>query len=470
LTALLVVMVALFFDARSRESEARLRDETTQRMMVDWASRVSPQDLPRLLPEFDFVVDAAILHASNKFSILKGGRGLTRERVAALANLAKQQDRRVTGDEVSDGVSPERGDPHMEFVIPVFLNREYDRAYYFRISEGAPSAYGPLRIVYLVLLLSTFVGIAVTVFALNRWVLRPLAAVSRGAARVARGDLSTAVAVRAGPRDEIRSVAASFNEMMEELRAFREGMEDEVGRSIRQRREAEKNLATAQRLAAMGTLAAGIAHDINNPLGGMINAVRALERGDLSEEKRAEYLALIEDGLDRVAHTVQKVLQFSPHQVAPQACDLVSIADRALALGRHRIERAKAEVEMEMPEDGLPVFGDPYELQQVLLNLLVNAADAVAGTDRGRRVLLQGHRGHDEVLLSVKDTGIGMDEEQAAKAFDLFFTTKEVGEGSGLGLAIVHTILQNHGGRVEMRSKVNEGTTVEVSLPLYRQG
>jgi signal transduction histidine kinase len=259
--------------------------------------------------------------------------------------------------------------------------------------------------------------------------------------------------------------------MMAELGAFRKDLEQRVGDAVRKAREAEQNLVTAQRLAAVGTLAAGIAHDINNPLGGMVNAVRALRREDLTPEKRREYLALVEEGLDRMGHTVQKVLQFTPHRVAPQPCDLAEVAGRALALAQHRIQGSGVQVDVETPQEGLPVFGDPYELQQVVLNLLMNAADAIRERGRGSgRITVSGAAGEGEVRLLVQDDGVGMTEEQVARAFDLFYTTKEVGEGTGLGLAMVHTILESHGGRVEIRSRKGAGTTVEIALPRHRGG
>jgi signal transduction histidine kinase len=307
------------------------------------------------------------------------------------------------------------------------------------------------------------------VFVIRRWILKPLGEVVRAAERVARGDFSKPIPVRPGSEDEPAAVANSFNAMTAELGDFKKDLEAQVGGAVRKARDAEQNLVTAQRLAATGTLAAGIAHDINNPLGGMINAVRALRRADLPPEKREEYLGLIEEGLERVGHTVQKVLQFTPHRVAPGPCDLGAVSRRALELARHRADRSGTRILVELPEAPLPVFGDPYELQQVVLNLLVNAADAVAANGRREgRIVLRGEARGAEVRIEVEDDGIGMTEEQLARAFDLFYTPKEVGEGTGLGLSMVHSIVANHGGRVALRSKPGQGTTAEVVLPAHR--
>ncbi len=453
LLALLAVMTALLLDARARDGRARAVDAMMEDLTREWAARVDPGTLERVVAQYDFVAEAALLTSNNEFRLLKAGRHLQRAEVEPLVARAWETGGPVKAGDVT--------------AIPVREGGRWHHAYWLRFRFQPPrSAYEPLRRVYVVLLLGAALSVVITTVLLDRWVLRGLDHIAAGARRVAAGDFSTPVPLRRHAGDEIDAVAAAFNGMMGEVGAFREDLQARVGDAVRKMRAAERNLVTAQRLAAVGTLAAGIAHDINNPLGGMMNAVRALARDDLGPEKRKEYLELVEDGLDRVAHTVQRVLQFSPHQVAPRACDLAAVADRALALGRHRVEGAGAAVRVEMEPGGLPVFGDPYELQQAVLNLVVNAADAVAATGRGSgNVVIRGERQGTDIRLSVEDDGVGMTEEQAAKAFDLFFTTKGVGEGTGLGLSIVHTIVSSHGGRVELRSTPGAGTTATIVLP-----
>lgn len=461
LTVLMAVMGAVFLDARAGNERVRRSRSMEEKLIMEWASRVDSGRLEAFCQGADFVEQTAVLSPDTTgFTVGKRPRPLTaeesralREEVAGMAARARAK----------GGKPLKEGDA---LLIPVESGGAAESRFLrFRPEEVD---YGALRVVYVVLLIGAAVSMALTVAALRFWILKPLDEVAEGAARVGRGDFSTPVPVHERARDEIAEVAAAFNGMMAELGAYRKDLEAQVGTSVRKARSAEQNLVTAQRLAAMGTLAAGIAHDINNPLGGMINAVRSLRRDDLPREKREEYLALVEEGLERVGQTVQKVLQFTPHRVAPQPCDLAAIADRALALARHRFEKGGVGAEAEMPARGLPVFGDPWELQQVVLNLLVNAVDAVVakGGPPGR-VRLRGTAGNGEVRLLVEDEGVGMTEEQVARAFDLFYTTKEVGEGTGLGLSIVHSTIESHGGRVEIRSKKGTGTTVEVVLPLY---
>jgi signal transduction histidine kinase len=265
--------------------------------------------------------------------------------------------------------------------------------------------------------------------------------------------------------DELGRTTLAFNRMAEEIHEYQARLEERVLASLTQIKKAEQHLAIAERLAATGKLAAGIAHEINNPLAGMKNAARSLARGHLSPEKTSEYLELIQDGLARVEETVKKVLAFTPRRVEPRLVDLGDVARKALALARHRIEKKGISVEGNASQaQPTLVFGDPLELQQVALNLLLNAADAIP-EGQGGRIRLEVEGRGDEVALIVDDNGCGMSPEVQARCFDLFFSTKEVGEGTGLGLSVVHNIVSNHGGRLELTSAPGQGTVFCVLLP-----
>lgn len=327
------------------------------------------------------------------------------------------------------------------------------------------------RFIFVVIAVALVVLLLYTWFVLDRFVARPLRQVASGAERVASGDYSALVEVRHGD-DEIRQVVDAFNSMMVELSALRATLQERIGEAVRKARRTQDSLVIAQRLAATGRLAAGIAHEVNNPLGGMLNAVRSLRTRQMTEERREEYLELIEDGLMRIQATVSKILQFTPHKVAPRPTDLGDVIRPTLALARHRIESMGIDVDVTLAE-GVVVFGDPYELQQALLNVILNALDAIEEADRERgrlSVRCTAEDGHAHLL--VRDDGTGMSEEDRARAFDLFFTTKETGKGSGLGLATAHKIVTDHGGRLELIPRGadgSDGLDVEFVLPLFRE-
>jgi two-component system, NtrC family, sensor kinase len=226
----------------------------------------------------------------------------------------------------------------------------------------------------------------------------------------------------------------------------------------------ERRLFAAQRLSATGTLAAGIAHEINNPIGGMINAARVLREGKLDPAKREEYLELILDGLERVRAIVQKILQFRPRAFEPRPVQLQEAVERAIAFMEHRARAKEVSIRNEVPADLPTVTGDPLELQQAFLNILMNAVDAcVMGEGM---VTVYSRLAGEGVAVSVADNGCGMEPEELARCMDLFFTTKDVGEGTGLGLAVAQNIVANHGGRIDIASERGRGTTVTMTFPL----
>jgi signal transduction histidine kinase len=335
--------------------------------------------------------------------------------------------------------------------------------------ELAPIDIDPVaasRAIFLVIVAAGLLLIAVTWIIVDRVVARPLHEVALGAQRVGEGDYSMLVPGSEAD-DEIQKVISAFNSMMLDLGAAGERMQDQIGEALRRARHTQESLIIAQRLAATGTLAAGIAHEVNNPLGGMLNAVHALRTKDMTPAKRREYLLLVENGLERVKATVSKILTFTPHKVAPQPVDLEDVVRPVLALTRHRIEKQGVDVDLDFAAQPAAVFADPYELQQAVLNVVLNALDALEEAPPEQpHILIRTTVHEDEVRLLVRDNGPGMDEEQLTHAFDLFYTTKEQGKGSGLGLGTVHQIIADHGGRVEMeRAAGKTGMDVVFVLP-----
>src|SRR5688572_9140543 len=295
-------MAALLADLRAEGRRRQVMDG----LIRDWAARTDIGSLERLSNRADFIQETAVLGADNDFHLGKGGH--LRQGTALFDFQREVMDLRARID--PEHPVPVRDGPRL--VIPVVVEGRVREVRFIRFRDSEElfeGGFQSIQTVYLLLLLGAAGSMAVTVFVIRRWILKPLGEVVRAAERVARGDFSKPIPVRPGSEDELAAVANSFNAMTAELGDFKKDLEAQVGGAVRKARDAEQNLVTAQRLAATGTLAAGIAHDINNPLGGMINAVRALRRVDLPPEKREEYLGLIEEGLERVGHTVQKVLQ-----------------------------------------------------------------------------------------------------------------------------------------------------------------
>ncbi|MCG3135373.1 MAG: Adaptive-response sensory-kinase SasA [Planctomycetes bacterium] len=330
--------------------------------------------------------------------------------------------------------------------------------------EDEPARAG--RVQFILVLCAGGLLMLTTWWIVERVVVARLRAISAGADRVAHGDYSRPVE-ESGRDDEIERVVRSFNGMMVEFAQLEGKLKEEAGEAIVRARQTQDSLVLAQRLAATGRLAAGIAHEVNNPLAGMLNAVHSLRTKEMTPERRAEYLALVEEGLLRIQATVAKILRFRPHKVAPRGLAVEEVVRPVLALAGHRIERQGVEAVVE-GDGSAPVFGDPYELQQALLNVILNALDALEAADRrDQRISIRVDADDREVRITVTDNGTGMRDEDLSRAFDLFFTTKEPGKGTGLGLAMVHKIVTDHGGRIALRN-ADPGPGLEVSIALPR--
>jgi signal transduction histidine kinase len=156
------------------------------------------------------------------------------------------------------------------------------------------------------------------------------------------------------------------------------------------------------------------------------------------------------------------MLPLSIRKVQPQVVDIRKVLGQVLELVRFQTKPKGIRVSVELPPGDFSVFGDPHELHQVYLNILINAVDAIG---REGEIRVGGRLEPAWVITWIEDNGCGMTEEQISEAFDLFYTTKDAGEGTGLGLSIVHNIVENHGGAVSIRSRPGEGTTVEIRLP-----
>ncbi|UEM20596.1 PAS domain-containing protein [Skermanella mucosa] len=238
----------------------------------------------------------------------------------------------------------------------------------------------------------------------------------------------------------------------------------EQRRAEAKRLELERQLQQAMKMEALGTLAGGIAHDLNNalvPVLGLTECV--LESLPPGSGERAD-LEVVVQGATRARDLVRRILAFS-RQEAPERrpVDVGTLLGSAWELLRHALPPAVT-VDFRCASGAL-VLADPSQLHQVVVNLVTNAAQAIG--NRAGTVTVTVAAADGEVRLSVADTGTGMDEAVRARVFEPFFTTKPVGEGTGLGLAVVHGIVSGHGGRIECRSRPGEGTVFDVHLPAF---
>ena len=327
-----------------------------------------------------------------------------------------------------------------------------------------------------------------------RDVVAPLRALEERSGEMSKGQLARPVPPW-GDADELGRLAVIFEEMRRSLRdrlRSTESINVDLEREVRRRtealeqrnaelrdaldklRRAQDNLVRSEKLASMGRLVAGIAHEINNPVNAVINslgpleeAVKRIEAADpggpiatLAAEA-AEILAVVQRGAARTKSIVQALHGYARgDESVEREVFLARSVDDTLGLLQHRLRQVKVVKDV---DPGARIRGFPGQVDQVLMNLLTNAAQAIG--DRGGTIRVGAQIGDARVLLTVSDDGPGIPAAVLPRIFDPFFTTKDVGEGSGLGLSIVHGIIERHGGQIDVESKPGQGTTFTISFP-----
>jgi two-component system, NtrC family, sensor kinase len=281
---------------------------------------------------------------------------------------------------------------------------------------------------------------------------RPIEELSKATRMVAQGRFE--IEVKSDSGDEIGALAGSFNRMATELQSREQALKDLYGQ-----------LVQSEKLAAFGSLGAGIAHEVKNPLAGILGITQLSLRGVESGHPLQKNLLIIEKETKRCKTIIENLLKFARQEkVEFEAVDIPQVVADAVAIVDHQLGIHNIRVEQQL-EAGLPSCrGNANQLQQVLMNLMINAQQAMAGSSGTLKVSAkQGECG--AVELRVSDTGPGIAQEIQGKIFDPFFTTKPAGQGTGLGLSVTYGIVKEHGGEIRLESGPGVGTTFIITLP-----
>jgi two-component system sensor histidine kinase HydH len=234
-----------------------------------------------------------------------------------------------------------------------------------------------------------------------------------------------------------------------------------IVRDMREIRAMEEALERSRRMAALGRMAAGIAHEIRNPLGTLRGFAQFFRRRPDEDAAAREYADLMVGEVDRLNRTVSALLQFSrPREPEFAGVELGELLQRTARLMEEDVAAHQVVLKVDQPAEPVVFSADPDLLTQVLINLLQNG---LAATQEDGKIRLGGSRENQEIRLWVQDSGRGMTAEERERMFDPFYTTRK--EGTGLGLAVVQQIIEQHRGRIEVESAPGEGTRVEVILP-----
>lgn len=260
---------------------------------------------------------------------------------------------------------------------------------------------------------------------------------------------------------EQAALAVRNAQLYAELQSYAQTLEDKVEQRSRELQAAQAELIRAEKLAALGRMAAGIAHEVNNPLQPILNCLEvAIEDTENGERPDTEVLRVAEREVQRIKSIVSRLLDFArPSNSEPAAVDLQELINEVLLLTAKQLERNGVRVTTQL--NYAPVIsGNATQLKQVMLNLVLNAMEAMPD---GGDLVIELYPERDGVVIRLQDTGVGMDEETVAQIFDPFYSTKR--EGTGLGLAVTYGIIEGHGGTIQVDSQPMQGTTFTIWLP-----
>lgn len=300
-------------------------------------------------------------------------------------------------------------------------------------------------------IISALVPNLLLVLLIVRTISRPLQRITLAAVQVTEGNYGTQVDLRKS-NDEIGLLANSFNEMSRKMSADIESL-----------RSLNEKLARAERLAAMGTLAAGVAHEVNNPLASISSLVQMLRSQSADNAETREKLDLISTQIDRITRVTRDLTEFARVRPASRSeVDINEVIEASLRLASFDSEFQKLELVKSLSSDLGRIIADGDQLQQVFLNLLLNSRDAMP---LGGRLSITSARKNGEITISIKDSGAGISDSARTQLFDPFFTTKPAGKGTGLGLSVCYGIVSAHDGRIEVESE-SGGTVFNVILPV----
>jgi two-component system, NtrC family, sensor kinase len=316
-------------------------------------------------------------------------------------------------------------------------------------------------------------------FFVHRLVYLPLRDLEGGAQRLSTGNLDQPIPVRSD--DEFGKLASLFNGMTDALRNSRQQLR-EWGRTLEQKVESrtqELRLAQAEtmrgeKLASVGLLASGVAHELNNPLTGILTFSHLLRQKMPDKSADAEDMDLVIRETKRCAAIIKRLLDFAREKLPEKKfTDLNQVIDDTVRIVEQPAHLRDIEITLDLDRTLPPIWIDADQIKQVIMNMVVNAQHAVE--EKGS-IAISTRRSSDPrapatepkpmVAISIVDTGCGIPEANLQRIFDPFFTSKDVGKGTGLGLSVSHGIVEAHGGLIEVESKVGEGSTFRVLLPL----
>ncbi len=334
---------------------------------------------------------------------------------------------------------------------------------------------------YLLATITTLLLITVLIFFTRKRIKDPLNDIIKASIAVANGNKSTRLEIKPNQLDDMRMVSQAFNNMLdnlqsatEELQTWSQQLEYKVQRKSEELGTAQNELIHIERIASLGKLSSSVAHEINNPLSGILVYTKLiykqLSNPELYASKRESmlrHLKLIENETKRCGEIVKGLLDFSRKDPEDfESSHLHKILQETYELMTHPIKIANISFKTNFEAKSDLIFCSPNQIKQACVAVLVNASEAVL--ENGEIIVATRNPNADTIRIEISDNGIGIPADDIPHIFEPFFSTKRDTSGIGLGLAIVHGIVKSHNGRTEVKSELGKGTTISITLPLIR--
>lgn len=334
---------------------------------------------------------------------------------------------------------------------------------------------------YLLAILTTLMLVSFLIIFTRRKINKPLKAIFKASEAVSKGDKSTRLEIKQNQLNDVRMVSVAFNEMLDNLHAanvelqnWSQQLEYKVQKKEEELSEIQKELIHAERIASLGKLSSSVAHEINNPLSGILTYTKLVQKqlkklkfGDTALEPVFNYLSIVEKETKRCGEIVKGLLEFSKKdQHDFEENHMNKIVSDAYNLMAHQMKIAEINFHADFSAKLDLINCNENQIKQACVAILLNAYEAVS--ENAEIFMKTSNPDEENIKLEIVDNGVGIAPEDIPHIFEPFFSTKQKASGIGLGLAIVHGIVQSHNGRVEVNSESGKGTTVIIIIPLLK--
>jgi signal transduction histidine kinase len=341
------------------------------------------------------------------------------------------------------------------------------------------------KMILLYILLDTLILVMFGIYLISRIVVKPIHSLLEMTEDYKEGDITPLF--EESSRSEIGKLSRSLSIMLKRLAKNKRELKAHISsleKANKELKQAQNEIIRSEKLASVGRLAAGIAHEIGNPIGIILGYLGLIRKGDIVEEEREDFLNRIESEITRVNHIIRQLLDFSRSSSGkPEKTHAHDLILNTLNILKPQPMMEDIRINSELKASFDTVFADPSQLQQVFMNIMMNVADALAGKDLSedqasgidkvdvpsdkKEFSIKSKNTGNSIELRFTDNGPGIPEEELGRIFDPFYTTKEPGKGTGLGLSVCYRIVEELKGNIRVKSSVEKGTTTIVTLPIY---